>query len=84
MIVFKDGHRQTFNLADVARIEFPGPAAFPLPTAQHHPVPFPVAISSANGKWAMDPETTFTSRWTTTAVPGAPFIATTEVGLCEW
>jgi hypothetical protein len=24
VIVFKDGHRQTFNLADVARIEFPG------------------------------------------------------------
>lgn len=23
-IVFKDGHRQTFSLADVARIEFPG------------------------------------------------------------
>lgn len=24
VIVFKDGHRQAFNLADVARIEFPG------------------------------------------------------------
>jgi hypothetical protein len=24
IIVFKDGHRQAFNLADVARIEFPG------------------------------------------------------------
>lgn len=24
VIVFKDGHRQSFNLADVARIEFPG------------------------------------------------------------
>lgn len=24
VIVFKDGHRQTFNLAEVARIEFPG------------------------------------------------------------
>ena len=24
VIVFKDGHHQTFNLADVARIEFPG------------------------------------------------------------
>jgi hypothetical protein len=24
VIVFKDGHRQTFNLADVARVEFPG------------------------------------------------------------
>ncbi len=24
VIVFKDGHRQAFNLADIARIEFPG------------------------------------------------------------
>jgi hypothetical protein len=24
VIVFKDGHRQAFNLSDVARIEFPG------------------------------------------------------------
>jgi hypothetical protein len=24
VIVFKDGHRQSFNLADVARVEFPG------------------------------------------------------------
>jgi hypothetical protein len=27
VIVFKDGHRQSFNLADIARIEFPGGAA---------------------------------------------------------
>jgi hypothetical protein len=26
VIVFKDGHRQAFNLADIARVEFPGPA----------------------------------------------------------
>lgn len=26
VIVFKDGHRQTFNLADVAQVEFPGGA----------------------------------------------------------
>lgn len=34
VIVFKDGHRQAFNLADVARIEFPGgiPAADAGPT----------------------------------------------------
>jgi hypothetical protein len=24
VVVFKDGHRQSFNLADIARIEFPG------------------------------------------------------------
>lgn len=27
VIVFKDGHRQTFNLADIERIEFPGSSA---------------------------------------------------------
>jgi hypothetical protein len=27
VIVFKDGHRQTFNLADIERMEFPGTAA---------------------------------------------------------
>jgi len=27
VIVFKDGHRQTFNLADIARVEFPGASA---------------------------------------------------------
>ena len=26
VIIFKDGHRQTFNLADVARVEFPAAA----------------------------------------------------------
>ena len=24
VIVFKDGHRQSFNLAEIARVEFPG------------------------------------------------------------
>ena len=27
VIVFKDGHRQSFNLADIARVEFPGASA---------------------------------------------------------
>ena len=27
VIVFKDGHRQTFNLSDISRIEFPGGSA---------------------------------------------------------
>src|ERR1700756_2783223 len=26
VIVFKDGHRQTFKLSDIERVEFPGPA----------------------------------------------------------
>lgn len=28
VIVFKDGHRQSFNLSDISRIEFPGGSAF--------------------------------------------------------
>ena len=27
VIVFKDGHRQSFSLADIARVEFPGASA---------------------------------------------------------
>ena len=30
VIVFKDGHRQTFNFADVARIEFSGNGGIPV------------------------------------------------------
>jgi hypothetical protein len=30
VIVFKDGHRQTFNLADVARLEFSGSGGLPI------------------------------------------------------
>ena len=30
VIVFKDGHRQTFNLADVARLEFTGTGGIPI------------------------------------------------------
>ncbi|MGO9438070.1 MAG: hypothetical protein ACLPH3_01615 [Terracidiphilus sp.] len=29
VIVFKDGHRQSFNLADIARVEFTGTGALP-------------------------------------------------------
>ena len=29
VLVFKDGHRQTFNLADIARVEFTGTGAVP-------------------------------------------------------
>jgi len=36
-IVFKDGHRQAFNLADIARIEFPGGAAVSTPSAANLP-----------------------------------------------
>ncbi len=39
VIVFKDGHRQSFNLSDVSRIEFPAgsPVADPGPTASGTP-----------------------------------------------
>lgn len=33
VIVFKDGHRQTFNLSDISRIEFPAAAAAAAETA---------------------------------------------------
>src|ERR1700758_4093332 len=48
VIVFKDGHRQAFNLADVARIEFPGG----MPVADAGPTP-PGAPPRGHfpGKW---------------------------------
>ncbi|MGA2216792.1 MAG: hypothetical protein ABSG51_01810 [Terracidiphilus sp.] len=36
-IVFKDGHRQAFNLADIARIEFPGGAEVSAPASANLP-----------------------------------------------
>lgn len=36
VIVFKDGHRQTFNLADIARVEFPGSSAVASDSAGHN------------------------------------------------
>ena len=48
VIVFKDGHRQSFNLADIARIEFPGGT----PVADAGPTP-PSAPPRGHflGKW---------------------------------
>jgi hypothetical protein len=37
VIVFKDGHRQTFNLADVARLEFSGSGGVPISEAAPTP-----------------------------------------------
>jgi len=37
VIVFKDGHRQTFNLADVARLEFSGSSGVPFSEAAPTP-----------------------------------------------
>lgn len=38
VIVFKDGHRQTFNLSDIDRVEFPGgPASASAPNPQAPP-----------------------------------------------
>lgn len=49
VIVFKDGHRQAFNLTDIARIEFPGGNA---PVADAGPTP-PGAPPRGHfvGKW---------------------------------
>jgi len=51
VIVFKDGHRQVFNLSDVLRIEFPSPvdtAAAALPTNSRLP-----SRGHFLGKWAV-------------------------------
>jgi hypothetical protein len=37
VIVFKDGHRQAFNLSDIERVEFPGGAAAATPTNPQAP-----------------------------------------------
>lgn len=37
VIVFKDGHRQTFNMADIDRIEFPGSATASADTQPYNP-----------------------------------------------
>lgn len=48
VIVFKDGHRQAFNLADIARIEFPAAAAAAEPAP---PTPGLPARGRFLGKW---------------------------------
>lgn len=48
VIVFKDGHRQTFNLADIAHIEFSGAAAAAV-------APAPITALPARGE--------FVGRW---------------------
>ena len=50
VIVFKDGHRQSFNLADVARMEFSGTGGIPIGEA----VPTPAGAPPRGhfvGKW---------------------------------
>ena len=39
VIVFKDGHQQSFNLADISRVEFPGASAADVPTASSTMLP---------------------------------------------
>lgn len=50
VIVFKDGHRQTFNLADVARLEFSGTGGIPIADAGPPPAGAPPR-GHFFGKW---------------------------------
>jgi hypothetical protein len=50
VIVFKDGHRQTFNFADVARIEFAGTGGVPFADAGSTPAGAPPR-GHFLGKW---------------------------------
>jgi hypothetical protein len=50
VIVFKDGHRQTFNYADVARIEFSGNGGVPIGDAGQAPAGAPPR-GHFLGKW---------------------------------
>jgi hypothetical protein len=50
VIVFKDGHRQTFNFADVARIEFAGTGGVPIGDANPTPAGAPPR-GHFLGKW---------------------------------
>ena len=50
VIVFKDGHRQTFNYADVARIEFSGNGGVPIGDAGSTPAGAPPR-GHFFGKW---------------------------------
>jgi hypothetical protein len=49
VIVFKDGHRQVFKLADVERIEFEGAAASAIVPSEQNPPPRGRYL----GKWAV-------------------------------
>ncbi len=50
VIVFKDGHRQTFNLADIARVEFTGAGSVPGVSSNQD---WPAARGRYVGKWAV-------------------------------
>ena len=49
VIVFKDGHRQTFNLADIVRVEFPASASASEETGSTNPLAPP--RGRFLGKW---------------------------------
>ena len=49
VIVFKDGHKQSFNLADIERMEFPGRATASTDSAPYNPAWPP--RGSYFGKW---------------------------------
>ncbi len=67
VIVFRDGHRQTFSLNDIQRLEFPGPVPAGLLS-----VPAPRArIFWAGGRWAKATARISISPCMKTEAPGA-------------
>jgi len=62
VIIFKDGHRQSFNLADIARVEFPGANE--------------TASASVNPAWPARGR--FVGKWAVGDGNGSTFIITLE------
>ena len=78
VIVFKDGHRQTFSLADIDRVEFPGAS----PSADTQPYnPLWPPRGRYFGKWEAGDGNggTFTIPSRSQATPSAP-LATSMAG----
>ena len=71
VIVFKDGHRQSFNLADVARMEFSGTVGIPIGEA----VPTPPGAP---------PRGHFVGRWEVGDGSGGKFFITLDDNGSAW
>jgi hypothetical protein len=53
VIVFKDGHQQSFSMADVSRIEFKGAAATDATASEDVPSTLPLGRGHFLGKWEL-------------------------------